>query len=147
MCALLFSKNLSSSPYSDFLAPHLISDVQTCFTRDFCSLLGLPAISPLLISNTVGTTALPTVIKMSAILKGNMGLEWQARGELPVEIPLLDSQRFHSIFTCPVSKEQSTPENPPMMLLCGHVIAKEPLNRLAKGNPNAKFKVSQLNFF
>ena len=79
---------------------------------------------------------------MSSVLKGSMALEWQSRGELPVEIPLLDKQRFHSVFTCPVSKEQSTDENPPMMLLCGHVICKEPLNRLGKANLNAKFKVT-----
>jgi hypothetical protein len=71
-----------------------------------------------------------------------MALEWQSRGELPVEIPLLDTQKFHSIFTCPVSKEQPSAENYPMMLLCGHVILKEPLVRLGKGNPSAKFKVS-----
>ena len=28
---------------------------------------------------------------------------------------------YYSVFTCPVSKDQSTPENPPMMLPCGHV--------------------------
>jgi hypothetical protein len=33
-----------------------------------------------------------------------------------------------------------------MMLLCGHVICKEPLSRLAKGNPNAKFKVCCARF-
>ncbi len=31
---------------------------------------------------------------------------------------------FYSIFACPVSKEQSSEENPPMMLPCGHVLCK-----------------------
>ena len=141
MCGILFASRLINSPYSDFLASHLMTDLLTLFTRDFCSLLGLPPSSPLYVSATVGTTALPTIIKMSSILKGGMSMDWQTRGELPVEIPLLDKQRFHSVFTCPVSKEQSTNDNPPMMLLCGHVICKEPLTRLGKGNPNAKFKV------
>jgi len=29
---------------------------------------------------------------------------------------------FHSIFACPVSKDQSTDSNPPMLLPCGHVL-------------------------
>jgi hypothetical protein len=140
MCSLLFINKLANSPYADFMASHLLMDIQSVFARDFCSLLGLSPSAPLLVATTVGTTALPTIFKMSSILKSGMNMEWQTRGELPVEIPLLDSQRYHSIFTCPVSKEQSTAENPPMRLVCGHVILKEPLNRLAKGNANAKFK-------
>lgn len=53
---------------------------------------------------------------------------------LQVEIPLPPSYLFHSIFVCPVSKEQATDENPPMMMPCGHVIAEESLHRLSKSN-------------
>jgi hypothetical protein len=140
MCALLYSSRLASSPYADLASPQLLRDIESLFTRDFCFLLGLPPSSPLYVATLVGSLSLPTIIKMSSILKGNMSLEWQSRGELPVEIPLMDSQRYHSVFTCPVSKEQSTKENPPMMLVCGHVMCKEPLTRLGKGNPNSKFK-------
>lgn len=49
-----------------------------------------------------------------------------------VEVPLPPAYHFHSIFVCPVSKEQSTEDNPPMMLPCGHVIAEESLRALAK---------------
>ena len=50
-----------------------------------------------------------------------------------VEIPLPPFFQFHSIFVCPVSKEQCTEQNPPMMLPCCHVIAQESLKRLSKG--------------
>ena len=60
--------------------------------------------------------------------------EWTSEGELPVEIPLPDSFHFHSIFTCPVSKEQSTEDNPPMLLTCGHCLCKNSLLRLAKAD-------------
>jgi hypothetical protein len=33
--------------------------------------------------------------------------------QLPVETPLDNAFQFHSIFACPVSREQSTAENPP----------------------------------
>jgi hypothetical protein len=50
-----------------------------------------------------------------------------------MEVPLPASRRYHSVFVCPVSKEQATETNPPKMLTCGHVIAQESLNRLLKG--------------
>lgn len=50
-----------------------------------------------------------------------------------METPLPGRFQFHSVFVCPVSKDQTTEGNPPMMLPCGHVIAKESLVRLAKG--------------
>ena len=56
MCAILFASRLSYSPYSDFIAPHILQDVQTLFTRDFCCLLGLPPSSPLFVACMVGTT-------------------------------------------------------------------------------------------
>ena len=52
--------------------------------------------------------------------------------ELQIEIPLPPENRYHSIFACPVSKEQSTEANPPMMLACGHVITKDSLTKLSK---------------
>jgi len=51
-----------------------------------------------------------------------------------VEIPLPPSFLFHSIFVCPVSKEQATDANPPMMMPCGHVIAKESIEKISRGN-------------
>jgi len=140
MCSFLFQSRLATSPYSDFLDPNLKTDLQTHFTRDFSSLLGLSSDPPLYISHTIGSCALPTIIKMSSVMNCQSGIEWSAgESELPVEIPLMDSHRYHSVFACPVSKEQGTEENPPMMMHCGHVIAKESLTRLSKGSAN-RFK-------
>lgn len=49
-----------------------------------------------------------------------------------IEIPLSSDNRYHSIFACLVSKEQSTELNPPMMMSCGHVISKDSLQKLNK---------------
>ncbi|EEP81761.1 conserved hypothetical protein [Uncinocarpus reesii 1704] len=137
MGAMAFCPNLEESPYkSIFVNPWAWFDVAAAFTREFCALLGLSADSPLYIAATAGAIALPTLLKLQAIMKEKR-TEWTTQNELPVEIPLPPSYLFHSIFVCPVSKEQTTDENPPMRMPCGHVVAQESLMRLSKGG---KFK-------
>jgi hypothetical protein len=152
--AMAFYQNIADSPYrSSFYNDSAWEDVATSFTREFCSLLGLSADSPLYIAATAGAIALPTLLKLQKIMKDKR-TEWTTQNELPVsfgqlhvrkfandttqvEIPLPPAYHFHSIFVCPVSKEQATDQNPPMMMPCGHVIAKESLEKLSKG---ARFK-------
>ena len=152
MGALVFAKNLSFSPYQHLIPDESRGDeLSTSFVREFCSLLGLSADSPLYVASTAGAIALPTLLKLQNIMKEKR-TEWTTQHELPVgkyisdaspsnflqvEIPLPPSYQFHSIFVCPVSKEQATDENPPMMMPCGHVVAEESLQRLGK---NSRFK-------
>ncbi|KIW28287.1 uncharacterized protein PV07_07963 [Cladophialophora immunda] len=137
MGAIPFCSNLEESPYSlRFNNSTTWDEVATSFTREFCSLLELSADSPLYIAATAGAIALPILLKLQTIQKQKR-TEWTSANELPVETPLPPSYQFHSIFVCPVSKEQTTDLNPPMMLPCCHVIAQESLQKLSKG---AKFK-------
>ncbi len=76
MGSVLYVRRLAKSPYSEYLSGHTYLDVQHAFTKDFCSLLGLPAESPLFTAVTIGATALPTIIKMSSILKDKSGVGW-----------------------------------------------------------------------
>jgi len=46
---------------------------------------------------------------------------------------------FHSVFACPVSKEESSVDNPPMLMPCGHVLCKQSLQKIAK-SPLRTFK-------
>ena len=82
--------------------------------------------------------ALPTLLKLSTLM-ANKKHEWQLMRQLPVEIELDKGFQFHSIFACPVSRDQSTAENPPMLLPCGHVLCKHSIQKLAKGH-NRTFK-------
>jgi hypothetical protein len=135
--AIVFQTNLHGSPYYRlFNTTAAWSEVSQSFTREFCSLLGLSPSSPLYLSVTAGAIALPTLLKLASIVKEKR-TEWTTQNELPVEIALPRSMIFHAIFVCPVSKEQTTETNPPMMMPCGHVVAKESLQRLSKGG---KFK-------
>ncbi|OBZ88222.1 LisH domain-containing protein C29A3.03c [Choanephora cucurbitarum] len=144
MTATLFSQNLSSSRYADLCSSDNWNNIKQEFQRDFCSLLKMSAQSPLYTrpvdSVYVGTTALPVIMKLYTIMSSKK-TEWSAQNELPVEIPLSEELRYHSVFACPVSKEQATDTNPPMMMPCGHVVCKESLTRLSRSSRAAsRFK-------
>ncbi|KAI8377304.1 CTLH/CRA C-terminal to lish motif domain-containing protein [Blakeslea trispora] len=140
MTATLFSQNLSTSRYADLCSPQNWTSIKQEFQHDFCSLLKMSAQSPLYTSVYVGITALPIIMKLYTIMSSKK-TEWSAQNELPVEIPLSEELRYHSVFACPVSKEQATDTNPPMMMPCGHVICKESLTRLSRSSRAAsRFK-------
>ncbi|EAQ93682.1 hypothetical protein CHGG_01917 [Chaetomium globosum CBS 148.51] len=113
--AMVFAPNLPDSPYHLTFASvsTAFTDVAASFTREFCSLLGLSAESPLYLAVTAGALALPRLMKFMLATRSK-GTEWTTTQELPFETPLPQSMLFHSIFVCPVSKEQTTEDNPPM---------------------------------
>ncbi|KAK0734825.1 CTLH/CRA C-terminal to lish motif domain-containing protein [Lasiosphaeria miniovina] len=132
--AVVFAPNITGSPYrSVFSTDGAFSEVASSFTREFCSLLGLSAESPLYIAATAGALALPWLIKYTTATKAK-GTEWTTANELAFATPLPERMMYHSIFVCPVAKEQTTEDNPPMMIPCGHVLARETVTKLCKGN-------------
>ncbi|KAK3329072.1 CTLH/CRA C-terminal to lish motif domain-containing protein [Apodospora peruviana] len=131
--AMVFAPNLGESPYNlVFATDSAFTDVAASFTREFCSLLGLSAESPLYIAVTAGALALPKLMKYN-MAKRAKGTEWTTANELAFETPLPESMVYHSIFVCPVAKEQTTESNPPMMIPCGHVLGRETIQKLCKG--------------
>ncbi|KAK0747758.1 CTLH/CRA C-terminal to lish motif domain-containing protein [Apiosordaria backusii] len=132
-CSMAFAPNIAASPYKQLFAiDSAFSDVASSFTREFCSLLGLSAESPLYLAATAGALALPQLMKYTQKTLAK-GTEWTTANEMAFETPLPESMLYHSIFVCPVSKEQTTDANPPMVIPCGHVLAKETLRKLCKG--------------
>ena len=82
--AMAFSPNLAQSPYRRiFLNPGAWEGIASSFTREFCSLLGLSADSPLYIAATAGAIALPTLLKLQTIMK-EQHAGWTSQNELPV---------------------------------------------------------------
>ncbi|KAI0397472.1 CTLH/CRA C-terminal to lish motif domain-containing protein [Xylariaceae sp. FL0594] len=135
--AMAFSSWMAYTPYqSIFDISVAFDEVASSFTREFCSLIGLSAESPLYVAATAGALALPNLIKWTSIHKKNA--EWATRNEMAFETPLPKSMFYHSIFVCPVSKGQTTDDNPPMILPCGHVLARDSLRGLAKGGSRYK---------
>lgn len=82
--AMAFSPNLANSPYRRiFHNEDAWENLANSFTREFCSLLGLSADSPLYIAATAGAIALPTLLKLQTIMKEKR-TEWTTQHELPV---------------------------------------------------------------
>ncbi|KAJ2799849.1 hypothetical protein H4R20_004273 [Coemansia guatemalensis] len=132
MGIFIFARRLDDSPYAGQFTAQRWEDGAHLFASAFCTLLGLSSSSPLSVTIGAGARALPIVCKVSGLLRDKR-VEWSQQNELAVEVPLPDDMRFHSVFACPVSKEQATLENPPMMMPCGHVVCKASLDKLAKG--------------
>ncbi|KAI0374779.1 hypothetical protein BV20DRAFT_1010391 [Pilatotrama ljubarskyi] len=120
------------SPYADLASPSIQTDLEGMFATEYCASLGMSRQAPLrVISDMGGGGALARIEKGRKVMRERKS-EWSQTDELPIEIPLPPENRYHSVFACPVSKEQSSEANPPMMMACGHVITKESLQKLSK---------------
>lgn len=138
MACLLWAGRLDVAPYPELLSPSNWDVVIKELTRQFCNLLGQSYESPLSVTVAAGIQGLPSLLKFMNVMLGKKQ-EWQTMKQLPVPVELDREFQYHSIFVCPVSKEQSTDDNPPMMMSCGHVLCKQSINKMSK-NCSKTFK-------
>lgn len=137
MGCLLYAPKLSSSPYRELVAKSRRMDIERLLTREYCRVTGLALESPLLSVVRCGAAALPVLVKAARVSPN-----WRdADGDdaLPVAVELTRDCRHHSVFTCPVSKEEASEDNGPMILPCGHVLSQQSIARLPRAN-NPRFK-------
>lgn len=134
MTCLLFAGRLADSPYKGWVAAYHQDDIERALTQEYCSALGLPPESELVTIVRCGAKGLPNLLK--AVRVASSHGHWtklDVDESLPIEIEVGRECRFHSIFTCPVSREETVEVgNVPMMLPCGHVLSKHSINRLPK---------------
>ncbi|XP_023024595.1 required for meiotic nuclear division 5 protein souji [Leptinotarsa decemlineata] len=136
MGMLLYIPNgINSSPYSCLLDSEMWIEIHELFIREACQLLGVCVNSPLTTCINAGCTAVPALLNIKHVMMQRQvtGI-WNGREELPIEIDLGSEARYHSVFACPILRQQSTKFNPPMRLVCGHVISRDALNKLCSGN-------------
>lgn len=139
MACLLWAGKLDSSPYADLLSPSHWDKLAEEIARQFCNLMGQSYESPLSVTIAAGIQGLPTLLKLMNVMAGKKQ-EWQSMKQLPVPVDLDREFQFHSIFVCPVSRDQATEENPPMLMSCGHVLCKQSITKLSKNNNTRPFK-------
>ncbi|KAL6756141.1 hypothetical protein V8C86DRAFT_2655777 [Haematococcus lacustris] len=123
--------SLSGTPYAGLLSEDSWRACGEEFRQQACRLMGVSVESPLAVALAAGAVALPALIKLSAAMeKGKQDL--RTVDQLPVELGLGTEFVFHPIFACPVSRDQATPDNPPMLLPCNHVLCQQSVLKIAK---------------
>ncbi|KAM9795289.1 E3 ubiquitin-protein transferase RMND5B isoform 1-T1 [Neosynchiropus ocellatus] len=122
---------IENSPYRSLLETNQWAEICNIFTRDACALLGLSVESPLSVSFASGCMALPVLMNIKQVIEQRQcsGV-WTHKDELPIEIDLGKKCWYHSVFACPILRQQTSESNPPMKLICGHVISRDALNKL-----------------
>ncbi|XP_004485638.1 protein RMD5 homolog isoform X1 [Cicer arietinum] len=138
MGCLLYAGRLENSPYSELLSPFHWEITTEELARQFCSLMGQSYQNPLSVVFAAGVEGLPTLLKLANVMAAKKQ-EWQEMKQLPVPVELGKEFQFHSIFVCPVSRDQGSEENPPMLLPCLHVLCKQSIIKLSK-NSTRTFK-------
>lgn len=133
MGSLLWAGQLEQSPYAWLMGEDLWQNACTTLAADGCRLKGIPRESHLNVAFSAGLLALPTLRKMQAVVQAS-NVDWNSIDELPDQVTCLNDDRFsfHSIFSCPLSREQTSAENPPVLLRCGHVICRNAMEKLPR---------------
>jgi len=124
-----------NSPYKKLFDPLLWTEICDVFMKDACALLGFSVESPLSVCVNVGCISLPALLNIKQVMvQRQVSGMWNAKDELPIEIDVGREYRYHSIFACPILRQQGSDQNPPMKLVCGHVISRDALHKLSSGN-------------
>lgn len=136
MGSLMYLKSgIEHSPYKYLLEPSNWIEICHMFTKEACSLLEVSVDSPLSVTFNAGCVALPALINIKqAIQQRHVTGVWTSLDELPIEIDVTRKCHYHSIFACPILRQQSCDTNPPMRLTCGHVISRDALHKLTNGS-------------
>ncbi|XVE94064.1 hypothetical protein REPUB_Repub01dG0248200 [Reevesia pubescens] len=132
VCIIWVGK-LDSCPHAELMAPTHWEKFTEELTQQFCSIVGQSHRSPLSVAIAAGVEGLPTLVKLSTVMAAKKQ-EWQAMKQLPVPLELGKEFQFHSVFVCPVSRDQGSEENPPMLMPCLHVLCKQSIMKLSKSS-------------
>ncbi|CAD5206499.1 unnamed protein product [Bursaphelenchus okinawaensis] len=85
----------------------------------------------------VGANAIPKLLELRKFIARRTSNGWLT-DELPTEVSI--TEHVHSTFTCPILKVQTTDDNPPIRLRCGHVISQEAMSKLLHSSRSQKLK-------
>eukprot|EP00882_Tetradesmus_deserticola_P013141 GHRQ01013934.1.p1 GENE.GHRQ01013934.1~~GHRQ01013934.1.p1 ORF type:complete len:322 (+),score=158.98 GHRQ01013934.1:2-967(+) len=130
-CLLFCDRQPADTPYADLLSPTRWEEVAQEFARQACSLMGQAYDSPLAVAVAAGGAALPPLLKLNTMMQKN-GQDLAACTQLPIEIEVGQEFVYRSIFACPVSRDQSTADNPPKLLPCNHVLCEQSILKIAR---------------
>ncbi|KAI9588843.1 E3 ubiquitin-protein ligase RMND5A [Glossina fuscipes] len=134
-CFIYLPLGIENSPYKHLISTEMWTEASYVFLKDACNTLGISKNSALSVVINAGCTALTALLAIKQVMQSRQVLNiWCGRDELPIEIDLDPEYRYHSIFACPILRQQTTEENPPKKLTCGHVISNDALHKLSNGH-------------
>lgn len=133
MVCIIWIGKLKNCPHAELMAPTHWEEFTEELIQQFCSLVGQPYQSPLSVAIAAGIEGLPTLLKLANVMAAKRQ-EWQAMKQLPVPVELGKEFQYHSVFVCPVSRDQGSEENPPMLMPCLHVLCQQSIMKLSKSS-------------
>lgn len=132
LLAIGATTELGLKRYADLLSSSVWEEAASEFSTLACGLMGQSKNPPLLVAVAAGSVALPPLLKLGKVMEQS-SMQQGPMAELPVELDLGTTEFiFHSIFACPVTKEQATPSNPPCLLPCGHMLCEESIMKIVR---------------
>ena len=134
-CFLYLKQGLLKSPYAQLFAEDMWHDIQVSFSHQACRIIGIAINCPLEETYNAGCLVLPALVTLKTVIEQRQcsGLLTNT-DELPIDIDADNSHNYHSVIACPILRQQTTSKNPPMRLICGHVISKDALDKLVSGS-------------
>ncbi|KAG6442427.1 hypothetical protein O3G_MSEX002369 [Manduca sexta] len=134
--------------YRHLLEPRALgAEAAELFVKEACALLRLAPLSPLAGAVLAGGRVLPALHDIRAKMTHPHVIAAWSDDELPFEVDLgEEGGGYHSVFACPILRQQASDQNPPMRLLCGHVISRDALNKLAMGAKSVQQTYCITNF-
>lgn len=114
--------------YASILRGDDWDEIKELFVKESERILEVPTRNPLFEVFRAGVLTYPQFIQFADCFRKD-----EAREEnVGVSLALPDDFNYHSLIVCPVSKEVCTPDNPPVMLTCGHVISDASAKKLGQ---------------
>lgn len=123
-----------NSTYGEDLTQRSLSALSKLVREIYYRELQLSPISPLPKAYFAGSECLRAYPKALKLIKSR-NATWTTTTQLPMEVPLPPDLCFHPVFVCPISKEETSKDNPPVRLNCGHIFAKSSTDELLKYSP------------
>jgi hypothetical protein len=138
MFSTISPQTTPNSQQNDLNYDKLLLSAEELFVKLYCYSEKIAVEDPLLISLLASDLALPQLEKYLAFVRGGKAVARE--GVIPstalqpslCELQLNDSLQYHSAFVCPVTRELCGPENPPVMLVCGHLISTSAVDKMVR---------------
>ena len=131
-CVAYANVSLINSPYASLCTDSQWILVSQLFKSDAFRLQQLPVKCPLSTVINAGCLAIPSLVRMKSVILQQEKYDLSKYDELPVEIDLEPSMRFHSIFACPILRQQALDEgSQPVRLVCGHLIGYDSMKKVS----------------